>query len=122
MPKVDLMELKELEDLEKLLDRSENRPQLLFKHSLTCPVSDAAHRAFQEYLATEPDERVDYAWLAVQKARNVSGAVTEQMNIRHESPQALLIHDSKAVWNASHWDITAETLSRALQDQLAAAN
>jgi bacillithiol system protein YtxJ len=117
MPKVDLTELIELEDLERLLDRSEDRPQLLFKHSLTCPISDAAHRAFQEYLGAAPDERVEYAWLAVQKARPVSGAVAERVGIRHESPQALLIHEGKAVWHASHWDITAQSLSQAVQAQ-----
>ena len=116
MLKVDLAELTELGDLERILERSDERPQLLFKHSLTCPISGAAHRAFHEYLEDQPDPRVEYAWLAVQKARPVSTAVAEQTGIRHETPQALLIHRRKAVWNASHWEISASSLARALAD------
>jgi bacillithiol system protein YtxJ len=119
MAKVELMELTEEVQLDHVLARSEERPQLLFKHSLTCPVSTNAHNAFQEYLADAPEVTVDYSWLAVQKARPVSLAVAERVEIRHESPQALLIHERRAVWHASHWDITKDSLARAIGDRAA---
>jgi bacillithiol system protein YtxJ len=121
MPQVDLTELLEIEDLERLMERSRQRPQLLFKHSLTCPVSTRAHAAFQAYLQGDPDRSVEYAWLAVQRARPVSTAVAERVGVRHESPQALLIQGGRAVWNASHWEITAETLGAAIEAQSATA-
>jgi len=39
-----LDELKDLEELEQALQESAHHPVLLFKHSLTCPISS---RAFQ---------------------------------------------------------------------------
>ena len=114
MPKAELRELSTLEDLEAVLDRSRERPQLLFKHSLTCPVSGAAHAEVRGYLEREPAEGTDYWLIAVQRARPVSNAVAERVAVRHESPQAILVSGEKAVWNASHWEITGQALARAL--------
>jgi bacillithiol system protein YtxJ len=36
--------------------------------------------------------------------------------VRHQSPQAILLRDGRAVWNGSHGGITAEALERALAE------
>lgn len=120
--KVPLSELREQTELERVMARSTERPQLLFKHSLTCPVSGAAHRAFHQYLEGEPDSNVEYSWLAVQQARPLSNAVAEELGIRHESPQALLIWQREAVWNASHWQISVQSLDQAMRSAASAAS
>jgi bacillithiol system protein YtxJ len=45
----------------------------------------------------------------------LSDTVAERLGVRHESPQALLIKDGRAVWHASHWSITSEALVSALR-------
>lgn len=101
--------------LNNLLQEAGGRPQLIFKHSLTCPVSTAALREYQRFLEGRPSEdAVAYHLIEIQKHRDVSNAVADISGVRHESPQAVLFRDGKAAWNASHWSITADSLTQAV--------
>jgi bacillithiol system protein YtxJ len=44
----------------------------------------------------------------------LSQKVALRLEIRHESPQAIVIVRGRPVWNASHFDITAESLESAV--------
>jgi bacillithiol system protein YtxJ len=46
--------------------------------------------------------------------RPVSNAIAERLQVKHESPQALLIKNGKAVWHASHWNVTEDSLAQAV--------
>jgi hypothetical protein len=35
--------------------------------------------------------------------------------VRHETPQALLVRDGTLVWSASHYRVTADAMSRAIE-------
>jgi bacillithiol system protein YtxJ len=84
---------------------------LLFKHSLTCPIS--AH-AFAEYGAFAPPPDLTTGWLDVRARRALSQWVESSSGVRHQSPQAILFVRGKPVWHASHHSITRESLARAL--------
>ena len=94
-------------ELEQLFARSHREPVLLFKHSTTCPISAAA---YQQMLGVERE----VALVVVQKARDLSREVETRTGVRHESPQALILRDGAAVWSASHWNVTADAVARAL--------
>lgn len=85
---------------------------LLFKHSLICPISARAYSRYTTFLQ-EHDE-LPSAWLDVIEQRPLSRAAAERTGIRHESPQAILLRNGRAVWNASHDAITVESLAAAL--------
>ena len=51
----------------------------------------------------------------IQKARPVSDGVARVFEVRHESPQALLVSEGEVVWHASHGSITEESLAEALE-------
>lgn len=87
----------------------------LVKHSLTCPISLAA---FEEYNKFTGSTDVPCYYLAVQDSRPLSNHIAEKLNIKHESPQAILFSNSKPVWNASHWKITTKSLEEALSENL----
>jgi bacillithiol system protein YtxJ len=110
-----LSNLENLEELEQSLNESSERPVLLFKHSLTCPISFRAFREFESYL-DNADPRISYKLITVQTAREISREVADRLGIKHESPQAILVSNGRGVWNASHLEITQETLSRALAE------
>ena len=93
--------------LEQLFARSHREPVLLFKHSMTCPISAAA---YQQMSRVEGE----VALVVVQKARDLSREVETRTGIRHESPQALILRGGAAVWSASHWKVTADAVARAL--------
>jgi bacillithiol system protein YtxJ len=88
---------------------------IIFKHSLTCPISSRALREFQSHLS-KADSRVSYNLITVQSARAVSNEVAARLGVRHESPQAILIVNGREVWNASHFDITASTIKQAIKN------
>lgn len=94
--------------LAELMARSHSGPVLIFKHSSTCPISATAYNQMSRL-------KESIALVVVQKAREVSRAVEEQTGIQHESPQAIILRNGKAVWNASHWSVTADAVEQALQ-------
>lgn len=109
-----LEELNTIHELDCALDESRQRPVLLFKHSLTCPISSRAFAEFQEHLE-RADPRISYKLITVQTARAVSNEVASRLRLAHESPQAILIRNGRDVWNASHSEITAAALDRAIR-------
>ena len=111
-----LTALQGLDELDRLLAASDNRPLLLFKHSHTCGVSAEALDELMTHLDGEPAD-VEYAMETVQTHREVSKAVAKRLGIRHETPQALLIRDGRVVWSASHFRVTANAVVDAIKAQ-----
>ncbi|MEO6393495.1 MAG: bacillithiol system redox-active protein YtxJ [Pyrinomonadaceae bacterium] len=99
--------LEKANELDALFAASHQRPVLLFKHSLTCPVSADAYREMSLY----PGQ---VELVVVQSARALAEEIESRSGIRHESPQAILLHNGGPVWNASHWKITTEAVSAAV--------
>jgi len=95
--------------LDELLARSNNEPVVLFKHSTSCPISAHAHREMEKF--TDADVNL----VIVQRARDVSRLIEQRMGVRHESPQALVLRNGGVVWNASHYDVTADAVRQAVE-------
>jgi bacillithiol system protein YtxJ len=110
----DLKALHGLDELERALAASDDRPLLLFKHSFTCGVSAEALDELVAHLNDGPTD-VTYAMVTVQTHRDVSNAVARQLGVRHETPQALLIRDGRVVWSASHFRVTATAVEDAIK-------
>jgi bacillithiol system protein YtxJ len=109
-----LKPLSGLDDLDRALAATDERPLLLFKHSFSCGVSA---EALDELVAHLNDGALDasYAMVTVQTHREVSNAVAKRLGVRHESPQALLIRGGQVVWSASHFRVTAAAVEAAFQ-------
>ncbi|WP_066146518.1 monothiol bacilliredoxin BrxC family protein [Lederbergia lenta] len=48
--------------------------------------------------------------------RNVSNEIASDLHITHQSPQAFLVQNKKALWNASHSKITGQALENAIKN------
>ena len=96
-----------VEELEEVFAKSNEKPVALFKHSVTCPISSDVYQEIKNV-----DAEINL--VVVQTARNVSNEIAARTGIRHESPQAIVIKEGKAVYHASHYDITAEAVSGSL--------
>jgi bacillithiol system protein YtxJ len=110
---ITLRELRTMEDLDAALAASGGRPLLVFKHSLTCGTSAFAFEEL-ERLAAAPPEAMEIGVVAVQHSRALSQAIAERWQIRHESPQALLVVDGQLRWHASHYRLTREVMADAI--------
>jgi bacillithiol system protein YtxJ len=93
--------------LENLLTDSGKKPVIVFKHSNTCSISARAYREMEKL------DNVNI--LEVQSARDVSRELANLTGIRHETPQVIILRDGKAVWNASHFDVTAAGVTKAVE-------
>jgi bacillithiol system protein YtxJ len=105
--------LSDTHELEAAIAESCERPVLLFKHSRTCGISC---EALDELRAHVEDGvlRAAYKMITVQSHRRLSDEAAARLGIRHETPQAILLRDGRAVWNASHFRITKQQLDAAI--------
>ncbi|MGJ7920398.1 bacillithiol system redox-active protein YtxJ [Neobacillus sp. LXY-4] len=86
------------------------------KHSVTCPISQAAYEEYIKFAEDFPDHNCYY--LTVQDSRPLSNYIAEQFQVKHESPQAFLFKSNKVLWHASHWKITYDSLKKSREENL----
>ncbi|WP_179032861.1 bacillithiol system redox-active protein YtxJ [Paenibacillus kribbensis] len=99
-----------VQQLNTALEATSDKLLLLFKHSTRCPISSGAYQEMESYLQAAPNENIEYGIIYVVEDRPVSNEAAERLQIKHESPQAILIKDGEAVWHTSHSNITAGAL------------
>ena len=110
----DLIVLDSVDALERVIVASDARLVLLFKHSVTCGTSMQAHDELVAHLSEGRDD-TQYAIVTVQTHQDVSDAVATRLDVRHETPQVLLIQEGRVVWEASHFGVTADTIKDAVE-------
>lgn len=101
-----------VEDLQLLLERTDEQPLLLFKHSTRCPISAGALREVEAHLDDAPRAGVTYGLIYVVENRELSNEAAARLGVKHESPQAILVKNGQAVWHTSHSSITKNTLNQ----------
>ncbi|TGE33270.1 bacillithiol system redox-active protein YtxJ [Desulfosporosinus sp. Sb-LF] len=101
------------EELEEILKESSRRKILLFKHSTSCPVSARAWKEVQDFI-NENSEDVLVTMVKVIESRPVSNQAAEDLGVKHQSPQVLLISDGKVIWHTSHQAVTQDNIKKAL--------
>ena len=75
--------LKNTDELDDLLARSNDEPVAIFKHSMTCPISASAFQEMKDYAG-------GVALVEVQNARDLSREIGDHTGVQHESPELLL--------------------------------
>lgn len=101
------IELNNIDQLDELFEVSNRKPIVLFKHSITCPISA---NIFEEI--SKVDSTIFL--ITVQDAREISNAIVEKTGIKHESPQAIILRNTKPVYHASHYDVVSEDITSTL--------
>jgi bacillithiol system protein YtxJ len=114
----ELIELNSTEDFETCLARSEHEPIFLYKHSTACSVSAAARQRLLSYLSAAPEGIPPFHMVKVIESRPVSNRAAEVLGVRHQSPQLILVHGRRALWDTSHGQITADSIAQALEVHL----
>lgn len=104
--------LKSVEQIEKIIDSSQSKPNIIFKHSTTCPISSIAKLRLDDHWDIPED--VDLYYLDLLKYRNISNQIAEQFDTVHESPQILVIKDGRCVYDVSHMDINVQEVKDGL--------
>lgn len=99
------------EELEEAIKRSQTKPVVLFKHSITCRISKRANHQMERLnkLTDPPVYR-----LIVQYSRGLSNEIASTFGIKHESPQVIILKDSKSIFTASHYAISTDAIRNAI--------
>ncbi|MDQ5846493.1 MAG: bacillithiol system redox-active protein YtxJ [Acidobacteriota bacterium] len=103
----------DIKEFEELTERSQGAPVVIFKHSLTCPISAAAYDQMAKF-----DGEV--ALVEVQRARELSDEIEKRLGVAHESPQVIVLRKGQVAWKASHFSITADAVGEAVTQAKAA--
>ncbi len=103
-----ILDIKDEKDLESMLEASESQNIMLLKHSTICPISSHAWREFEQFAETN---QVPCYRVLVVESRSLSRNIANLSGVAHQSPQAILFFKKEAKWNASHYDITVDSLS-----------
>jgi bacillithiol system protein YtxJ len=67
-------------------------------------------------LQADAGVKTPVAILVVQDDRELSRDVATRTGVRHETPQALVLRNGRAVWAASHFDISADAVEQAVRE------
>jgi bacillithiol system protein YtxJ len=84
---------------------------VLYKHSPICPTSTMA---YEEIRALRRQRDVPVFLVDVVESRPLSRRIAERMGVMHASPQVIILLAGVAAWYASHFEVEAETMVRAL--------
>jgi bacillithiol system protein YtxJ len=85
---------------------------LLFKNSMTCPISAAARQEMRRLLDARADTPL-YV-LDVNTHRDLSRDVARRTGIEHDSPQVILLAHGEPRWFATHYAIHAREIATEL--------
>ena len=97
--------LTSVDQLSEIKEKSGKKTQVIFKHSTTCGISRMVMNGFNASYNLSSDQ-VDLYYLDLQSYRSVSNEVAALFQLRHESPQLLVIKDGVVVAHDSHGGIS----------------
>ncbi|RYZ23602.1 MAG: bacillithiol system redox-active protein YtxJ [Chitinophagaceae bacterium] len=97
------------EALSDLIERSKELPQVIFKHSTRCSISNVAFQRVNKSAAPAGSE---FYLLDVLIHRSVSLKAAERFGVPHESPQVLVIKNGECVYDDSHLGISMQDITQ----------
>ncbi|MFM6945823.1 MAG: bacillithiol system redox-active protein YtxJ [Flavobacteriales bacterium] len=100
-----------------ILEASIEQAQVVFKHSTRCSISAMALNRFEN---TDLFKKEAYpCWfLDLIQYRNISDQIAIDTQVQHESPQCIVLHHGKVVYEASHGLIDGHTILEKLNSNI----
>ena len=96
------------EQLDSLFEISFEHSVALLKHSNSCGIS-----ADILYQLDEIDREINV--IVIQDHRDLSNSLAQRTGHRHQSPQAFIIRDGKAIYHATHYGISPTEIENKLR-------
>ena len=101
---------------EQAAAQSMQEPVVLFKHSTMCGISHRARRQIEE-LTQEHDPPV-YE-VVIQEDRPLSTKIAAWLDVKHQSPQVIILHQRRPIFDTSHGRVTADAVREAIENATA---
>lgn len=94
--------------IEKIIELSHVKPQIIFKHSRTCPISSISKARLDN--SSGALDNADAYYLDLLTYRSVSNDVASILGVHHESPQVIVLTNGEVSYDESHLDISVEDI------------
>ena len=95
------------QQLDELIQASQEKPLVIFKHSTRCSISSTALSRLERAWDAE---QTPAFYLDLIAYRPISGLIAEKFNVEHQSPQVLVIDKGNCTYSATHWDISMDEI------------
>lgn len=95
--------------IDPIIEASKEKPQLIYKHSHRCSVCFVS-KGDLEVAADDIKEHADMHFVNVVRSRDASNKIASKLDVRHESPQAILIDNGEVAWHGSHGSIDTDAI------------
>ncbi|MEM9848019.1 MAG: bacillithiol system redox-active protein YtxJ [Bacteroidota bacterium] len=99
--------------LEQIIKDSYEKPVVIFKHSIRCGTSAMIKNQLEQGWDFEADE-LDFYYLDLITYRPISNAIANEFDVRHQSPQIIVIRNGIAVFDTSHHMINVDRIRDAI--------
>ena len=93
--------------LDEILKKSAERPQVIFKHSTRCSTSALVKGRLER--GAQPWD-IDFYYLDLISYRPISNKIADSFRVRHESPQILIIRNGECIYDESHLGISMDDI------------
>ncbi len=110
------IQLESEDQLTELARLSEQAPVLIFKHSTKCYISKTVLKNFEN--SYQEQDKVFTYFLDLIAYRAISNKIAEDYKIEHQSPQLIAIYKNEVIYHASHSDIDADVVFKAVNAKL----
>lgn len=91
---------------------SNERAQVIFKHSTRCANSSMAKNRLER---SEQPTGADFYFLDLIRYRSLSDNIARYFSVHHESPQVLVLKNGECIYDESHGSINMEDIVEQLQ-------
>lgn len=98
------------EKLSELVSNSFKSPVVLFKHSTRCSISSMVLNRMRS-----GPKNIDVHVLDIIAHRDLSNEIAQHFDVMHQSPQLLIIHQGKSVFDISHMGISPNAVTKQLE-------
>jgi len=93
------------DQLQKVIVKSQEKPQVIFEYSSCCQISEVVFQRLQKNCCPG---KIDFHFLDLTNYNHISEKVSATFRVPHQSPQILVINAGQCIFHESHPDISLE--------------
>lgn len=101
------------DQLSAIITQSYEQPVAIFKHSVSCGISNMAKFQLENGWDI-PEDQLAFYYLDLLSYRSVSNAIAQQLSVIHQSPQLILLENGEVVFHTSHHGVHLSGLKKAM--------
>jgi len=106
--------LVENNQLATIISESKTKPVLVFKHSTRCGISRFVLKNFEKQYDIS-SEKLQLYFLDILTFRTISDEIESKFNVRHQSPQVIILFNEEVIYHASHQQIDVSAIKDVLK-------